>query len=328
MQLIIIKPNNFEFKIDLYYKNHEKLKYDLSEYIELKEIDFEDMMDVIVTETGLTPELVGDTQTCYETLEYVYQICFVGYDNNDCKNKELNRLSTYLNGDSIYGPAILINSKISESYTCVPANVTIDDLINILYSKFVHKGIFIPNDETDSIVEYEYLNHPLEYLEKEEKCYMKYKLFETTFLGFHLGFFGELNSLSVNKRATRLIGNQKLFGNVVLLNKLPHEFQDIDKELYKKLSDLSYGLLKQRELTNSENREGEKINNLPVNMNRYCVLNNRYLNYKKMCDGCGGELSTNKLLCTGCFRMRYHSQDCQKEHWNKHSIDCLYNKKI
>ncbi|ARF09779.1 hypothetical protein Indivirus_3_28 [Indivirus ILV1] len=324
MQLIVIKPNDFQFQKEIHYKNHQKLKNDLLEHVELQETTFDNMMDLIVTQIGLTPELIGDSQTCYETNQNIYQVCFVGYDTNSCKDKELNKIATYLNGDSVYGTAVLINSKIGDTYTCLPDSVNMDELTDIVYSKFVHKGIFIPMDEKKEIVEYEYFNHPLEYFETTENNYFKYKLIETTFIGFHLGFFYEVNSDTINKRATRMIGTQKIFGNVVLLNKLPHEFQDIDKSLFKKLSDLSYGVLDQRELTTSENRENEKVNNLPVVMNRYCILNNRYSNYKNICDGCKKELSSTKLKCMGCFRTRYHDQECQKNHWNQHSNDCLY----
>ncbi|MCJ7636864.1 MAG: zinc finger MYND domain-containing protein [Nitrososphaeraceae archaeon] len=328
-QLIIIKPTKFEFKKELYYKNQERLTKDLCDHVIVKGFKQDEMMELIIDEIGLTPELVGDTQTCYETIQYVYQLCFVGYDNSSSikEEKELNTIATYLNGDSVYGPAVLLNSKICNDYICSPSTVTIENLSHIIYSKFIHKGIIIPNNEKDSVEEYEYCGHPLERLESEEN-YVKYKLFETTFLGFQLGFFGEINSTKINKRATRLIGNQKLYGNVVMLCKLPHEFQDIDLDLYEKISKLSYGSLKQRELLNTEDREGEKINNLPIALNRFCILDNRYTNYKKICDYCNKELESDKFICSGCYRVRYHNKECQKDDWEKHIIDCLYNKKI
>jgi len=327
--LLIIKPNNFEFKKDLYYNNKEKLYQDLQPYIEHRTIEINDMMEIIVNEIGLTPDLVGESETCYETAENVNQLCYVGKNKNESEQKDLNIIATYLNGDTVYGTAVLLNSKITENGTCVSGPITINDCANILYSKFVHKGIFIPFDENVSVTEYEYFAHPLEYLENSENGYLKYKLFETTFLSFNLGLFSEITSQQINKRATRLLGNAKLFGNVVMLNKLPHEFHDIDLSLFEKIYKLSYGPLNKRELLESENTEGNKINGLPVIMNRYRILEKRYKDYqknKKLCDNCNKDILSNKLVCSGCYRMRYHNKDCQKSDWSKHVAECLYNK--
>lgn len=312
--LIVIKPSNSQYSKSLV----------LEDYTYIREFTNETLMEIIIDEIGLTPDLVGDTQTCFESGTNIFQLCFVGYNENT-ELKEVNTIATYLNGETVYGNAVLINSKINEDYLCCQDSSKISDLETILFSKFNHKGICIPVNDDDAVSEFEYQNHPLEYLEPSEKTYGKYKLFECTFLGFQLGFFGEVNNTNVNKRATRLLGNKKLFGNVVLFNKLPHEFQDIDMELFIKFNKLSYGSLKDREPTNSEDREGQKINGLPVAFNRYCLLNKRYAEYKKICNSCKEELKSEKLVCTGCFRVRYHNKECQKNDWSTHKTECLYN---
>ena len=47
---------------------------------------------------------------------------------------------------------------------------------------------------------------------------------------------------------------------------------------------------------------------------------------KKLCDNCNKDILSNKLVCSGCYRMRYHNKDCQKNDWSKHVAECLYNK--
>lgn len=330
LSFIVIKPTKFEFPNDLSV---------LDDHIIIKEFTNETLMENIIDEISLTPDIVGDTQTVYETDQNIYQICFVSnatlpsdnlsVNTEQTNNKEeLNTIATYLNGDTVYGPAVLINSAISKTdYLCSSASVTVNELKKIIHSKFIHKGIMIPYLENEEIVEYEYQSHPLQYLEPTENTYGKYKLSECTFLGFQLGFFGEINSTNINKRATRLLGNKKLSGNVVLFNKLPHEFQDIDLELFNKISKLSYGPLKNREPSLSEDKEGEKINGLPVAFNKYCLLNKRYLEYSKKCDCCKNnfEKKSEKLVCTGCYRVRYHNKECQKNDWSTHKTECLYN---
>lgn len=323
--IIIIRPNDFEFTKEDYYDQKFKLAQDTNQYLDLRTINFADMMEIIVTEIGLTPELMGDSQTCYENSKNIYQICFVGYKQDEIANQQLNKIASYLNGDNVYGPAILINSKINDSYICEPDNITVDDFINILYSKFVHKGIFIPSDENLSVKEFDYLNHPLEYLNNEND-YSKYKLFESEFLGFTLGFFGEDNAV-INRRATKLIGKQKLYGNVIMFNKLPHEYHDLDINLFTKFSKLSYGPLKNRELTKDEQRdENKKENGLPIVINKYSVLEKRYREYKKLCHYCNKEITSHKSVCSGCHRMIYHDNDCQRNDWAKHGAECLYGK--
>lgn len=321
--LIVIKPTQFNF-----INNLIDLEKALEDHIVIKEYTQETLMESIIDEIGLTPDLVGDTQNCYETSQNIYQICFVGYDKESLNNQPINTIATCLSGgETVYGPAVLINSKILEpDYLCSQESVFIKDLAIILNSKFIHKGIIIPALETEDITEYEYQNHPLQAFEKSENTYGKYKLVETTFLGFQIGFFYNTESININKRATRILGKQKLYGDIVIFNKLPHEYLDLDLELFNKISKLSYGSLKNREARSDEDKEGQKINGLPVAFNKYCLLNKRYLEHKKCCDHCKDKFINNeKLLCTGCFRVRYHNKECQKKDWINHKVECLYN---
>ena len=324
MQLIIIKPNDFEFQKDLHYQQN------VHEYIEERTIEQDHMMETIVTEIGLSPESIGESEIVYENSTNVYQLCYVDEKLKEIKQPK-NKIASYLFGDEIYGTAILINSRITNNNTCESGNVTLDDFLNIFYSKFVHKGIYISvDDDVNDVIEYNYFLHPLEYYTQDEKDYLKYKLIEVELFGFHLAFFTEIspNPAKINKRATRIMGNKKIFGPVIMLTKTPHEFHDLDMSLFNKLLKLSYGPLSKRELSQDEQSDGTKHTDseLPIVMNRYCILEKRYNNYQKVCDNCHKEITQKKLVCTGCYRAVYHDINCQKNDWSSHKIECLYNK--
>lgn len=329
ISLVTIKQNSFQFLKDKYLTADDTglnlLKKDIEEHIQVKELKFEDMMEVIVTDIQLlTPELVGDSLTIHETATNVYQLCFTKITKNE---NNPNNIASYLTSEEVCGNAVFINSKITDNNTCEPDNSYVDDLVKILYSKFIHKGIIIPSDEMKPVSEFNYIDHPLEYYKCLEEDYKKYKAYEFDFLKFNLCLFiknSPDNSL-INKRATRLIGTQKINGDVILLSKTTQEYNDIDCILYKKLIKVAYGPLRSRSLTDFENQEDEKLNNLPIVMNKYCVLEKRYNNLKKTCNYCNTEL-IKELICTGCYRIKYHNEKCQIDDWDEHKKECLFNK--
>jgi hypothetical protein len=336
VKLIVIQPNNFEFEKDSYYNQIEKLTEDLNKHIEVRDVKFEDMMETIVNAIKLTPELVGETSTFYETSTNIYQMCHVGkekeqqivQEKKEPDPKSFNKLASYLFGEEINGTVILLNSRIKEDRTCTPDDITLENFTEILYSKFVHKGVFIKVDQIEPVIEYDYFAHPLEYYTSDEKDYLKYKLVELDFLGFSLAFFVEVNpeNKQVNKRATRIMGKQPIFGDVIMLTKTPHEFHDLDLSLLNKILKLSYGSIASRELLDEEKEIIEKDGELPLVTNRYYVLEKRYNNHRKICNSCQEEILKNKLICGGCYRAIYHNEECQKSDWNSHKLECLYNK--
>ena len=336
INLIIIKPNDFKFNKELYYNKYDKLKEDLEQYVEERSVAFNDMMETIINEIKLTPELVGETSVFYENSTNIYQMCHIGKEKDqqiipevDKKLAEpFNSLASYLFGDQINGTVILLNSKIGDDSRCNPDDITIDDFTKILHSKFIHNGIYIPVDSTSSVSQYDYFTHPLEYYTNDEKDYLKYKLVELDFMGFSLAFFIETDPTNkkVNKRATRIMGKQAIFGDVVMLTKTTHEFHDLDLILFNKILKLSYGSMATRELLTSEKENVVKDGELPIVTNRYCVLEKRYNEYKKKCNNCQEEIIEDKLICGGCYRAIYHNTECQKNDWNSHKLECLYNK--
>lgn len=329
INIAIIKTNDFEFNQQLYYKNLSKLQDDITQFIEIKKILFSDMMEYIVTSINLTPELIGHTPTCHETATCVYQVCYVGTENNNSTSSP-NNICSYLTGEKVYGNAVFLSSRISQLGTCVPNSTHMDDIANILYSKFVHKGIYVSTNDNQDVIEFDYFKHPIEYYNITNEDDLKnYNIKDIEFMGFSLCMVLESSSSILNKRATRIFGTQKVKGDVLIISKSPHEYYDLTHAMYKKIQDLSYGTLKSRELDEEEKQEGKLSNGLPVINNKYVILEKRYDNFKKkghLCFHCNNKFVGTELTCTGCYRVKYHTVECQKDSWDTHKKECLYNK--
>lgn len=332
--ICLIKSNDFKFTKELYYNNINKLQDDISQFIEIRKILFSDMMETIVTFIGLTPELIGNSPICFETSKNIFQLCYAETHNNNLGSTNTstlpeNNICSYLSGEKVYGNASFLNSLVSSTGTCIPDNMSLEILTNILYSKFVHKGIYISSNNDSTPIEFDYFNHPIEYYNVvTESEFDNYKIVDIDFLEFNLCMIIELNPSNdiINKSMTRLYGKQKINGNVILISKITHEYHDLTLDLYKKITKLSFGSLKSRELTNIEKKDEPSANQLPVVINKYTILENRYTNLKNECHHCKSPFGDSELTCGGCYRVKYHTVDCQKTDWNNHKNDCLYNK--
>lgn len=326
--IAIIKPNNFKFNKQLYYNNKQQLTNDISQFIEFKTILFDDMMETIIVNIGLTSELLGNSPTCFETSTNVYQVCYIdASENNDAP---MNSIASYLTGERIDNTSVVISSFMNNQKIYVPDNVDIQNIIDILYSKFVHKGIYIGVNNQNAI-EFDYFNHPIEYYNiQTETDFHNYKFHEFAFLGFDLCMVIEVNSNNINKKATRLLGNDIVNGDILLILKSSCEFNDLSLSLYDKMNKLSFGPLVSRQLNDNEKKEE---NNIAIN--KYSILEERYNSMIDKCHFCNmiftsSALETHEiipeLICTGCFRLQYHNQHCQMNDWNNHKKECLYNK--
>lgn len=344
IDILVIKPNTFEFNKQLYYKNIDTLSNDISQFIEIKTIDFSEMMDNIITIINLTPELIGHSPIVHETNTHVFQLCYVGSDSPDDKelacvkvddNKPTNNIASYLNGEKTYGTVVALSSVINDDYTCTPDNITVNNIANILYSKFIHKGIYIGVNENENIIEFDYSSHPIEFykIEKEED-FDNFKIIDAVFMGFSLCMVIQKNPINntINKRATRIFGTHRINGDVLLISKSTHEYYDLSTTIFNKIHCLSYGPLKLRELDENEKQaesvHEQKYKSTQTALNKYVILDKKYADYKNKynkCYNCNDTFSDKILVCNGCYRLRYDSLECQKEDWVNHKKECLNN---
>lgn len=326
IQVAIIDTNDINIKKDLIHDNIEKLKHICSPFVKTDSIDSDILMDHVVEQIELKEELLGDTLTIFETDKLIYQLIHVEYDNDTVKihNPKKNIIASYLTNQNIYGRAIVLSSKIVENHTCVLDSISIDELFNILYGKLIHTGIFI-DSINGKCTQFDFLEHPVEYLESDPLNYDNYEQAEVFLFGMIVAIFYSkvANNENVNKKATCLLGNRKIMGNVVVFAKSDHEFQNINLELFKNLYKLSRCPLAEREVTGTENKN-KKINDLRVIYNFNHCINNKLNNYHTQCQYCKQNID-QYLLCKGCYRVVYESEKCQKDDWNNHKKECLYN---
>ena len=102
-------------------------------------------------------------------------------------------------------------------------------------------------------------------------------------------------------------------------------YHDLTADLYNKLNDLSYGPMERRQLTEDE-ATVRTINDLPLALNKYIILNDRHKQFGYTCECCHTPIINNRMICGGCYRIVYDSQNCQTEHWAIHKKDCLHDK--
>jgi hypothetical protein len=322
----IIKKN----KIELDRTNVDSIKELIKDYIEIRKIEHKDLMELIVDTTNLTPTDTGNTVTCFENDEKIYQICFMARSlkesDIDYVNQNINNLACVLSvtKEIICNDCVLICSTINDNNLCDPSDVSFDDICNLLYKKIIHKGIKI--SASGNVDEFVFSSAPIEKDQLE-----KYTSTELPLVNFNLILYYENTPINntLNKTGTKLLGKNKVYGDVILVSKSSeYEYLDIDMTLFNKLSKVAEGSIWSRNIKEEENITGTKVNNLPMIMNRHRILKKRLSEYKLICNYCGKDLQPEKNnLCAGCYRIRYHDVTCQQRDWHMHKDDCLIGKK-
>lgn len=291
-KIAIIKENKIS-KYDYIDKEKkelkkEELKEELKKYVEIREIKNEDLMYTIVNELEQTPEMLGSTSMSYQDDKNIYQICHldktinVTGERNEIVKQSENGVCNILSLDEeVKDKGILIKSKINEKNICEMDNVKdIDEIIDIIEKSSIYKGVKI--DTEGNIEEKKYIDSPEEIITEKNKIWYGLNIYIYKFeLIIYLKLESQENN-KLNKKATRLIGNYKIYGDVYIVSrKNENQYLNITKEMYEKMDKTLWGDIKSRELTKEELKDGEMKDGLPIVLNRYRILNNRYNNVKK-----------------------------------------------
>jgi hypothetical protein len=297
-----------------------KIKHNDS--LDVIETNSTDLMETIVTNINLTPELIATCNTCWEDETHVYQIFSINHkDNGETDNLAENKLAMLLLGNEtgIYGDAILFKAKINDDNLCSNASANLDDINNILKKRCNHTGILIKS--TGELEEITYENLPFEKLTEDEKANYTFREINLFNLTLFIYYINDKNK-EINKKVTRLIGNAKIYGDVYIVNRISeHNFGELTHSTMDKLLKITFGGLKTRELVGEELDNGIKDHRGRKIINPYRIINLRYNNFKQCCNYCGK--SENLTLCSGCYRVCYDDQDCQRSDWRTHQKDCI-----
>lgn len=293
----IIKQNKFKFSDgDM---NDNKLTDDileniLEDYTEFKNVtDVEDMMVFICDVLKMTDKIFGDTSTCYEDDEYIYQICHL----SSFTDKQKNYIATKMTNDSssVIGDAVIFKAKINNDKTCTNVDITMKDIINLYRRSHKHIGLVVhPDGKTDEIT---YFFHPIDSMKSDVANNLKYHEF-ALFGNKVIQIFIELNPTinKLNEKASVLYG-MPIYGKVVIGMRMRGEhildsdtkYIDLDKKTLEKLICVRSDEESSKNITDTKSSEDiikEKESELQSNKNNkitnfYTVLNENYNNYKK-----------------------------------------------
>lgn len=333
MQIIHIKPNQFMFDRVKYFENKELLKKDIMEIIEVIDIDDHELMYNIVSILDIKSEkTLGNTSICYENENNIYELCYVGVENMEdqkvgtsiTKEEDQNNLASFLCGENVSKNGVFFSSKISDNSYCVKASVTIDEFIDILYSKFVHVGIVVFSSDGNKFDSFTYFEHPSEYYRiTEQSEFDKFEILSVEMFGFGLTALINKEAKEINRSMTRFF-NKRIYGDVLLIAKTDNAYYDLSLDTYTKLNALSYQKLENRDIiVKDEQVEDGKLQKV---INRWIVLDEKYKNYKPECTNCHKYLYDIGLVCGGCFHARYDCVACQHDDWRRHKDECLHRK--
>lgn len=313
--IAFIPPNNCCYKNNDNDINLTAIKALISEFITFVETDHHNLMDKICSIIKLTPNYVGDTDIVYETCDNLVQICYLSLENNNLQENEddFNMLASIFAAKKIYGNAIILNARIdSTTYKCSDLTITLDELVDIFYKKYVHKGIYCAHN--GEIKEFNYNFSPLEYLKLPEGN-NEYSIVEFNSFNFYFSaYFKTKSSDPVNKVASRLLC-KKVFGDVIFgMITTEHENLDFSRVLFMEFYAKSTGPISKRVVSKKEDEDRDII---PVN-NGYCII--KGISDKHVCNACGK--CDNLTICTGCYRVFYDTKECQASDWQAHKKEC------
>ena len=340
--VIIIKKNDYKIKgtSDIEPNKIMEKIFPLMRTVTVK--SQENMMKLVIETIKMTDEMLGTTSVCYSDHKNIYQLCHLSpEDNNEISDKEklnkirnedeANNLCCYLLRKKIYGDCVFIKSKITENHLCKSVSTTKKDIVNVLMRTVSRKCIkLFTNGNRSELI---YYNDPLELLvtsnANADDVKKKFTFVELNIFKFTLMLYVKKNTQDqkINKLATRLVGNKKIYGDVIVTSMSgQYSFDNLDEVLFNKIINICGGPLANRDLL--DNEKDIELNNyeLPTVRTKHVIVEERYkkhLQKQNVCDGCG--IQYEKLFnCTGCFRMSYHSKSCQDQHWKQHKNNCLH----
>lgn len=323
--IVIIKPNNFDinsFSIDfnpLYttkqqFFPQDKLYNLINDYVSIDTVTDENMMDKIVQHINIENGENGDTKTCGQTFDTIYQLCCI-----DKQNGDINKLASILTKDQevIFGTAIFLSTRTPiDNYDIYNVSADINDIYQVIVDKLIHYGIQIDaNNNIKQII----FNNSL--LIMDDRMINMHDLDDNIVPLFKYDLMIYNDKLLDINLYGMMLTNKKINGTIYIISRTSENtFDDIDIETVKKmLTIVSYD----NSLTNEEQKVEKDQYERYVIKSKYRTLYNRFKNHKSICGGCNKQESDNLLYCSNCCRTKYCSIECQKKDWKNHRKMCL-----
>ena len=277
-ELLIIKPNMIDHldynKVDYI---SELTKMNCYETVESNE---EDIGIVFAKYLNQDNYIACNAQTniCYETKDYLYEICYLDIPKEKKNNDTINQLATLLDitNEQIFGNAILIKTYLpisSSEMKIISSNK--DDIKTILESRVNHKGVFIDTDKSLKQLTYRDLKVKLrELFDEEMEALSK---IEIPFLKHNFIMFYNKDSLDEENTIVRDIAQKKINGEVFIISMVTNTlFTDILVDEVKKMLDISkFGESAWKSNPDDDKEERDEKNRIIIK-SKYRILYNRH----------------------------------------------------
>jgi len=215
-------------------------------------------------------------------------------------------------------------------------SITKDDIIRVIRRRYFHTAILI---KENSVVKYyyqkvEYLLSVIYGVQSTEESHIN--TVPCTHLKYNLVFyFNKCATQYVNQIATRINGNQRMYGDVLVLHEMDEGiYANLNIREIKRLNVLSYGSLDDRLLQESEvckipvaslDVDGQEQDESVPLWSRYIVIANRLAQWqlnKNICMNCQKHME-QEIVCQQCFRTKCCTTACHDQHMIHHTTDCI-----
>lgn len=257
-QVCIIQPNEISYTdiMQISRFTYDILEDEIEDFIEFRSVEnTESFINLIQTEISPPEGAIINTTNVYETIDYVYQMCYISPYNEEFKELNEKIIRKQKNGIGkifvnkeldVYSKVIITKSRVTPDNNIIEDSINFKDIINIFRKKMVQIGVLIkPNGNLE---EREYASFPLFSFSKSVDTY---KYFEIEFCNRIFMFFVELEPKEnvFNEIASVLYGKSTpLHGDVFVairnkptdLRIIEQTFSDITSDLVTKLVKLIY----------------------------------------------------------------------------------------
>lgn len=220
-EIIVIKPNMIE------HLDYNRVDY-VSDIINHdcyvnKSTNSEDI-GIIFAEYLNTENYLGCnalTNKCYETSEYLYEICFMDIPHDKKNNSTYNQIATILDvtSEHIFGNAILLKTYLPlKTMDMKLVSVKKDDIKEILNARVNHQGVFIDTDSNLKQITFRDIKSKLnELLDEDIKNLAK---IEIPFLKHNFIMFYCKDSLDQENILVKDVAQKKVYGDVFIVSML------------------------------------------------------------------------------------------------------------
>jgi len=257
-QVCIINPNEISY-VDIIQPSrftYDILEDELEDFIEFNSIENNDaFINLLQTKLDVPEGALINTTNIYESVDYVYQMCYISTYNKEFKElndkiikKKKNGIGKIFinNEQDVYGKVIITKSRVTIDNNIIEDTITFKDIINTFRKKMVHIGVLIKTN--GELLEKEFSNFPLFGFSNNVDGY---KYFEIEFCNRIFMFFVEIQPTEnkFNEFASVLYGKTTpIHGNVFLAIRIkPSDiltegiiYSDITIDLINKLVKLIY----------------------------------------------------------------------------------------